>query len=300
MREFTGYFIRRLQGKMTKYSPNLYIIGTYKAGTTSLHNYLVQHPEIAEGVVKESHILDGHVYIDNPTKSGMEGYYGFFQNSIKSKYKLDSSPSYFYGGEDLIRTIKDIEPNAKFILLLRDPFERLYSYYNHCKSQDLLNDSWSIFLEKCLKEYSPYPTLKHGLYNNAILEGEYNKFITPWIESCGEDLFICHTEELLDNSQKVLKSIYSFLGIVDITDVQALSIENKTISPKFPYIHRYIIEKKRLQFIRYILPNSIYDKFRVIYREYFARKISNRSVTNSDKIIYNIYKHSFDNIEFSE
>lgn len=42
--------------------PTVQILGAQKAGTTSLHAMLLQHPDVVGGVAKESHFVDGSVF----------------------------------------------------------------------------------------------------------------------------------------------------------------------------------------------------------------------------------------------
>ena len=61
--------------------PNLFIIGVFKSGTTSLHRYLVNHPEISEGICKETHYLDEFVYFNRKSlKPNLSDYSNFYRN----------------------------------------------------------------------------------------------------------------------------------------------------------------------------------------------------------------------------
>jgi hypothetical protein len=73
--------------------PDLIIIGAQKSGTTSLHYYLEQHPDIAGSTIKETH------YFNNAIHFGVshQRYRQYFKG--KSKFHFESTPAYLYAPE---------------------------------------------------------------------------------------------------------------------------------------------------------------------------------------------------------
>jgi Sulfotransferase domain len=107
--------------------PNLIVIGAAKCGTTSLHEYLDEHPEISMSAEKELHF-----FVEEKNWSrGIEWYESQFDPS--AAVRGESSPGYsaypLYGGvpERMARTI----PDARLVYLVRDPVERVVSHYTH-------------------------------------------------------------------------------------------------------------------------------------------------------------------------
>lgn len=103
--------------------PDVLIIGAMKGGTTSLYNYLIQHPEIGSGKNKEIRFFD-----DNYHK-GLDWYRSQFPLKSK-KVTLEATPRYMFQN-DALRRIKRALPRGKFIAVLREPVERAYSHYQH-------------------------------------------------------------------------------------------------------------------------------------------------------------------------
>ena len=110
---------------------NTFIIGAEKCGTTTLHNTLVQHPEIygPGAYMKEAHFWNGGPGLKS--KAEYENRYPFL---VRPKTRLiDSTPSYI-SSNGTIQKIFDYNPKAKFILLLRNPVKRALSawiMYHH-------------------------------------------------------------------------------------------------------------------------------------------------------------------------
>jgi hypothetical protein len=113
-------------------TPNLYIVGVAKAGTTSLHNILSNHPEIQMSAVKEPHFfLDERKLNVNTTPSVREfsAYLNLFDAAAPhTNLKGEASPSYFWDLTALER-IHAANSGAFIIVMLRDPFKRAYSHY---------------------------------------------------------------------------------------------------------------------------------------------------------------------------
>ncbi len=127
---------------MEKLIPNLFIIGAAKCGTTSLHEYLDQHPDIFMARVKEPHyfsqverILYDYKEKFSPEKEyhtwvikEKDQYLNLFKDGEKSIYRGESSPSYLWDA-DAARKIYAFNPRAKLIVLLRNPIKRAFSHY---------------------------------------------------------------------------------------------------------------------------------------------------------------------------
>ena len=110
-----------------------FLLGAAKSGTTSLHSYIVQHPLILAPKTKETRCLT----------SAWDESYPDCANWYNTK-KLLSDPAFITGESSVdymitptpvISRIKDNFPNARFVLTLREPIERLYSQYQQISSR---------------------------------------------------------------------------------------------------------------------------------------------------------------------
>lgn len=123
--------------------PNFIIIGAMKCGTTSLHFYLNQHPQIFMSQKKELNFFSR--YWD----FGVDWYSSKFPNK-ENMICGEASPSYskFQVWPNVPQRIHAIIPHAKIIYLVRNPIERIRSQYVHFYSSDKENRS----LELAIKE----------------------------------------------------------------------------------------------------------------------------------------------------
>ena len=106
--------------------PGFLVIGAQKAGTTALYAYLRQHPAITGPSWKEVSFFDRHY------ARGEAWYRGNFPNSLRARGDLvgEASPSYLFHPLAPER-VAGLVPEAKLIVLVRNPVDRAYSHYQH-------------------------------------------------------------------------------------------------------------------------------------------------------------------------
>ena len=133
--------------------PNLLIVGAAKSGTTSLHNYLNQHPSIFMCSPKEPHFLINKQIGEQRIPKGvlsLEDYKSLFKGASTKKYRGESSVMYLLFPEFAIKNInKYLSKDVKIIIMLRNPVERAYSGYQHVKRYNLME---SLSFEKALDQ----------------------------------------------------------------------------------------------------------------------------------------------------
>lgn len=107
-------------------TPNLFILGAGKCGTTSLYHLLKSHPDITVSVPKEPSFFCSHFQVvNNPID-----YFKLFESD--KRYRVDASHVYFSNPETA-PILKDLFPNAYFLIILRKPDARAHSLYQHMR-----------------------------------------------------------------------------------------------------------------------------------------------------------------------
>jgi sulfotransferase family protein len=106
--------------------PDFLVLGAQKAGTTALYEYLRRHPQISGPSWKEVSFFDRH------WARGESWYRGNFPNVARTRGKHvgEASPSYVF--HPLApRRVQEVVPEARLIVLVRNPVDRALSQYNH-------------------------------------------------------------------------------------------------------------------------------------------------------------------------
>lgn len=117
--------------------PNFFIVGAPKCGTTAMHDYLGQHPNIfmlsipnslesLAGGKKELHYFGTDLNFGRPA---LEKYLNYFRESNDKKVVGESSVFYLYS-QKAASEIKDFAPDAKILIMLRNPVDMIYSWYS--------------------------------------------------------------------------------------------------------------------------------------------------------------------------
>lgn len=204
--------------------PNFLIIGAAKSGTSSLHFYMAQHPEIYMTPEKQTYFFayeDSQPEFygpgDQEEMSGhlvtrLEDYQAQFAGVTTEKAIGEACSVYLYDSKSP-SAIKRHIPEAKLIIILRDPAERAYSS----------------FMQHIREGYEPVTDFEEALKleNERIQKqwrhlwhyrtrGFYYKQIQTYLELFDQSqIRIYLFEDLKHNSQNLLKDIFQFLGVND-------------------------------------------------------------------------------------
>jgi hypothetical protein len=173
--------------------PNLFVVGAAKSGTTSLHNYLDQHPDIFMCNLKEPHFLINNEIGKDRIPIGIcseSKYLNLFLKGKETKYRGESSVMYLMYPEIVIPKINQkFGEDCKIIIMLRNPIERAYSGFQHVKrynvKEDCLdfNSAWNISEKRYFSDLEMTPASRYkelGLYYKQVksyLDGMKNVHI---------------------------------------------------------------------------------------------------------------------------
>lgn len=188
--------------------PNAYIIGIQKAGTTTLHDWIIQHPEVyGPPEFKDYGFFIRFKDIDEITKNLNEN----FPNPENKPIVLHSHANYIFNPEILER-ISIINPNAKLIVALRNPVHRCFSAYHYFKKMKRETRT----MEEALV-YQP-EVLTHFTRDDYDLRYIEHGFYAQQLENCmkffkRDQILILDFEELKNSPEAVGTRIFDFLGI---------------------------------------------------------------------------------------
>ena len=186
--------------------PNLFIVGAGKAGTSSLSDYLDQHPEIFMSPVKEPHFFSRASPALEPPIRDQEGYLDLFAASTREKLLGEASVSYFWDPKSPA-AIKRVSPAAKILVILREPLERAYSHYWHAFKNGVETRSFLEAVEDELKRrYVPRrePYLERSLYAEPLQR---------YLDVFGGNVFVLFFEDLARDVVGELRKVFVFLSV---------------------------------------------------------------------------------------
>lgn len=219
--------------------PNLYIPGAGKSGTSTLHELLNAHPAICMSSVKEPHHWTRSNF-DEDKDILLSRYDTLFEDK-NCIYFGESSTAYFCFPEFKERMKPYYDKSPKFILLLRNPIDRIYSHYWWLKgmgSEDLN------FRDAVMSDFDVAPAEKNrlpeGNFKSYFQNGLYGKWLQLFIEEYGrENIHIITTESLRDLRLETLNSCFRFLKLEELSLLPETN-KNKTTILKFPKLYKTI------------------------------------------------------------
>jgi len=195
--------------------PNLLIVGAAKSGTTSLHNYLNQHPSVFMCSPKEPHFLInkeiGEQRIPNAVLN-IKDYKALFKEASNKIYRGESSVMYLSFPEFAIKNInKYLSEDVKIIIMLRNPVERAYSGYQHVKRYNLME---SLSFEKALDQSEKrYHNTSNMTPSSRYLElGMYFEQVKKFIEEFNNVHVIIYDDYKNDFISEI-DSVFKFLDL---------------------------------------------------------------------------------------
>jgi hypothetical protein len=233
--------------------PDFFVAGAPKAGTTAVHAALARHPSLYMSAVKEPKFFltdgppparggpgDAQTYREHVWRR--DDYEALFDPAPAGALRGESTPFYLYN-RGAQRRIRALLPEARLIVILRDPVERAHSNWTHLWSAGL--DPVGDFVLACAQEedrkaagwadFWHYTSL--GRYGEQ-LEHLYTVFPR-------EQVLVFRYRALIESPARVLDRICAFLGVRQgvLTEVPR---ENVTAHPQRSLRHRGVSRALRL------------------------------------------------------
>jgi hypothetical protein len=263
--------------------PNFFIAGAPRAGTTSLYEYLKDIDDIFMSSIKEPNYfsvsISDKILLQRSFRKKNE-YLKLFQGVKDEKAIGEGSHSYLWDPQSA-KLIHQNIPDAKIILLLRNPVERAFSHYLFTVSVGQETGTFSDAITKALKAKPDF--------SGAIIEaGLYGQQITKYLEFFEkEKIKIVFSEEFIKNTESTVKEILEFLEV----DVP------KTLS--FTKIHheysitgnKFIFFLMRNRMVRYAAKNFLPRESARKIKESFDKKGVKPELNENDRQFLQEYYH---------
>lgn len=185
--------------------PNFLILGSQKAGTTSLYHVLRLHPEIYMSDTKEVNFF----FYENKFQQGLSYYKTFFKSAPSGINMIgEASPGYIC--HPLVpERIQQYLPKVKrFIITVRNPINRAYSQFSdnlrHLEAKHDFGEAFDLALS------DTYEPGKLGYFSR----GTYIQYIERYVERFGrENILVLIFEDLKKDPLAFYRQCFEFLGV---------------------------------------------------------------------------------------
>ena len=249
--------------------PNFLIIGAAKAGTTALHAYLQQHPQIYMTPTKETNFFAfagekinfqgiGDEALKDFSITDLDTYQEQFAGVTTEKAIGEACPTYLYYPQAATR-IKQYLPDARIIVILRNPVDRAYANFLHTVRDDReTHKDFALALQaEATRIANNWEWFWHyiqvGFYGKQLQH--YYKIFAP------SQIKVYLYEDLKQKPIALLQDIFRWLEVND-TFVPDMALRpNKSGMPKNKLFHQILTKPNPLKtLLKPLFPAKIRQK----------------------------------------
>jgi hypothetical protein len=220
-------------------TPNFFIAGAAKSGTTSVACYLEQHPEVFLPPIKQPSYFAREIIpslqLPNWQKKCVldwSSYLKLFRNVTDQKAIGEASTAYLIAPE-APADIRAAFPRARIIIMLRSHVERAFSTYLMLCRNGRLRSSFSDVIRR--PRSGTAPDWRFLILETRKIAAGVERFLTVFPR---EQVRWYFYEEFSSNPIAVMRSIHEFLGIDPDFKPDLACRRNAALLPKAPLLHR--------------------------------------------------------------
>jgi O-antigen/teichoic acid export membrane protein len=193
------------------------VIGTKRGGTTSLAAYLYEHPHVLPPVPARLAPKGVRAIDEHPTR-GRWWYRSHFatvfargRRGAPRRLAAESTANYFFHAEHAARAAA-MAPEARVVVLLRDPVERAWSHWRERARRGVepLSFEAALAAEDERVRTVPGPERANIAYR---AQGCYADLLPPWQAAFGDRLLVVFAEDLYADPARTHARVLDFLGL---------------------------------------------------------------------------------------
>ncbi len=268
--------------------PNFFVIGAPRSGTTSLYEYLNSHPDVYMSPKKEpdffsysalgkAHPLDSEpgersLADDAATDAGLADDFAKYESlfaKAADQRRVGEASAIYLGDPLAAWHLKSYRPDAKFIIVLRDPAERAFSHFVHAKriyaehspqsaaDDRTVDDEFERVIEVALTDGMPHELVTEQ--EIWIRAGYYHAHLTRWYELFDRDRFkLFLFEDLAADPHLLMKEVFGHLDIDDSFELPTTEAFNASVVPRNQRVFRmFTTVNPVMRKARAIAPTSV-------------------------------------------
>lgn len=290
--------------------PNFFIVGSAKSGTTSIYNYLKQHPDIFMSPIKETHHFSTDIdsskfrpdyaanlninidsWLDGDQKKEIfhafvkdwDKYLKLFKNSENQKAIGEVTNSYLYSKE-AAKNIRSKFPEGKIIMILRNPVERAFSHFLMDLKSGLETGSFLEAFKKDMAKSNKGWGISNVYYEIGMYYEQVKRYLTIFPQ---EQIKIILYDDYRNDAIKTLKEICNFLNIDSNFEFEFSKEHNKAMIPKSGAVALMMRQKGLKVFAKKIFPKSWKN---IISKIFFTNKNLPKLSVDDRKYLIELYK----------
>ncbi|WP_420583932.1 sulfotransferase family protein [Ruegeria sp.] len=273
--------------------PNLFLVAAPRSGSTQLAAWLSSHPDVGLPPIKEPNYFSQHEfpadyvaqhhlndvdparYVARRSTKVMQfaifrerTQYEYLFQGLTSRWRMDASTTYLHCPE-AAQNIRDYAPDAKVILLTRDPVARALSHYRLATRTGRTTRSLRQEIEAEANGETPLPgrfLLRQSRYDAAV--AQYRRVFGP------DNFLEISFENMIGTIDVTLARIAAFLEVdPNRFDVSA-DEQNAGDAPRFKTLNAFLMSSGVKTHLRQLLPVRVKRKLKAIYFKPNTERVS--------------------------
>jgi Sulfotransferase domain len=213
--------------------PDFFIIGAPKSGTTSLYDYLADHPDVYEAPVKEP------FYFSPDVQGGLRRRFNYGTDDAKymalfseagDKKRVGEASTRYLVSHVAPGYIREFQPDARVIAMLRNPVDFVYALHNERFSQgaeDVGDFETALGLDDARRAGRSLPPGSNPLgavyRDNALFGGQ----LSHWLEIFPRDqVMVIIFDDFVRDTPTKFKEVLEFLEIDPTYQPETFAVSN--------------------------------------------------------------------------
>ena len=205
--------------------PNLFLVGAAKCGTTSLYEYLRQHPQIffpsssdvkVNWRFKEPAFFCPDLLPPELSVRDEQDYLALYAGSGNYPWRGEASTYYLYSKVAPER-IKAFSPQARILILLRPPLDQMRSNYNHMMRsdrEDIADFHAAVSASDDRRMGRRMPPRGIRAWLDYTGNAKYAPHVQRWLDTFGRDrVKVLLLEDLIKRPAETYREVLAFLGV---------------------------------------------------------------------------------------
>ena len=198
-------------------TPNFFLVGAPKCGTTALYEYLRPHPHVFMPELKEPHFFarDLGTY---PRIKTLDAYAQLFAGSTGRHLAVGEASVYYLRSTVAIPAIREFNPAAKIIAMFRNPVDMVYSLHSQLLhvSEEIVEDfetAWRL-QERRARGLDLPPAIRSPLLVQYAEVGRFGTQAQRVLSAFPADqVKLLLFDDFAASPQRVYDEVIAFLGI---------------------------------------------------------------------------------------
>lgn len=252
--------------------PNFFLVGAMKSGTTAIYDGLRSHPDVFCSPIKEpnffcddiiperfapefkpSHSFDAEAYVSGPMDQYVHNAYvrdartytRMFRWAQRERVVGDFSTSYLYSAT-AAANIRETVPNARVLIVLRNPVERAVSHYLMDVRIGIADKPLGELVAKELRAQRRGWCITNEYVGLGLYANQVKRYLMSFPR---QRVKVVMYDDLRQNFRKTTEDICRFLDIDPLPQATVGARRNPARASRFPHLNTWLY--------RYGLKNAV-------------------------------------------